>query len=343
MQPNSPPEPAAPAAPIPTEPAPAAPAAPDPAAPAEPVTPAPRTQDPVDHSAPTPPVDPATPPVDPAAPAPDDPATPPDPAAPAEPDAAALASDVEDDDLNTQIEAAKAASPDGALPSGVNPDGTIDPLIYAYENMPDIVVQGKEGAKGEIKQYTIKTADDLPDDFRFANDKERMSFAGKLQENMNAANTLINEANTHNEARIQQNERRELLSTQKNELDQLIASGKLPAIAAKPTDENFMQDPGAVRAQQVLDHMKAMNEEFKASGSNQVVTSVALALRDLEASEAIAARDGRMGTITDTRNSVNAKINGGNQPAQPSANANAQTVHKDVQSALRAARRKHGI
>lgn len=344
MNENSQPAPAAPAAPAPSEPTPAAPAAPAPVAPAEPVTPAPRTQDPVDHSTPAAPADPAAPdpsaPVDPAL---EDPAAPADPAAPVEPDAAALAGEVEDDDLNSQIEAAKANSPDGALPQGVNPDGTIDPLIYAYENMPDITVQGKEGVKGEIKEYTVKTADDLPDDFRFSNDKERVSFAGKLQQNMNAANELINEATAHNEARVQQNERRELLATQKSELDQLIASGKLPAIAAKPTDENFMQDPGAVRAQQVLDHMKAMNEEFKALGSNQVVTSVALALRDLEATEAIAARDGRMGTIVDTRNSVNAKINGGNQPAQPSANANTQTVHKDVQSALRAGRRKHGI
>lgn len=349
MDPNSPtPAPAAPAAPTST-PAPAAPApAPEPA-PAAPVTPpaadpaptpAPRTQDPVDHSVPTP-ADPAQP-ADPAAPA-DPNAEPPaaDPAAPAEPDAAALAGDVEDDELDSQIKAAEAR--DGALPQGVNADGTINPLIYAYENMPTITVQGKEGVKGEVKTYTVKTAEDLPADFRFANDVERVKFSSALQQNMNIASELIAEANTHNEGRVAANERRTILVAQKTEVDSLIAAGKLPAITAKPTDPNFMQDPGAIRAQQVLDHMKEVNAANKAAGITQEITSVALGLQLLEAKEAIEGKNARMGTIADTRNNVNAKISGGGvAPASPDG-GNTQTIHKDVNSAIRAARRKHGI
>lgn len=340
MDPNSqPPAPAAPAAPVVTEPAPTAPAVSD----APPVTPAPTTQDPIDHSLPTvPAADPAAPtapvePVDPSVPAVTDPTV------PAELDAAALAGDVEEDELNQQIEAAKAANPDGALPEGVNADGTINPLVYAYENMPSITVQGKEGVKGELKQYTVKTAEDLPADFRFANDVERVTFSSKLQQNMNIANDLITEANAHNSGRIEQNERRTILVGQKSEVDSLIAAGKLPAIGLKPTDPNFMQDPGAVRAQQVLDHMKEVNAANKAAGITQEITSVALGLQLLEAKEAIEGKQARMGTIADTRNSVNAKISGGGPAGPATGDGNTQTVHRDVQSAMRAARRKHGI
>jgi hypothetical protein len=229
------------------------------------------------------------------------------------------------------------------LPEGINPDGTINPLVYAYENMPDITVQGKEGVKGEVKTYTVKTVEDLPADFRFANGVEQAKFSAALQQNMNIAQELIADANAHNEQRVMANARREVLVTQKNEVDSLIKAGKLPAISAKPGDPNFMQDPGAIRAQQVLDHMKEVNAANKAAGINQEITSVALGLQLLEAKEAIEGKQARMGTITDTRNNVNTKISGGGMaPAAPDG-SNAQTIHKDVNSAIRAARRKHGI
>jgi len=353
MDPNSPtPAPAAPAAPTPSDPVAPAPApatpAPAPADPAAPAAPAARTQDPVDHSQPAvpAPADPAAPPADPAAtPAPADPEAPADPVAPEAPidSAETLAGEVPADDLDEQLKAAQAQNPEGALPSGINPDGTINPLVYAYENMPDITVQGKEGVKGEIKTYTVKTADDLPEDFRFSNQVEQAKFSSKLQENMNIANELITEANSHNEARVAQNTYRERLVSQKNEVDALIASGKLPAITAKPGDANFMQDPGAIRAQQVLDHMKEVNAANKEAGITQEITSVALGLQLLEAKEAIEGKQARMGTITDTRNNVNAKINGGNPPSQAPDGSTQQTIHKDVNSAIRAGRKKYGI
>ena len=343
MDPNSQPAPAATAAPAPTEPAIPAPAAPAPPAPAPAPAPAAdpaRTQAPVDHSQPAPPAADET-----AAPAPpaDAPADPNAPPAPAETDAVTLASDVEADDLTAQLEDAAAKAPDGQLPTGVNPDGTIDPLVYAYEQMPTITVQGKDGKGGEVKTFTVKTADDLPDDFRFANAKEQAKFNGALAQNMQLAQSSIAEAEQHNEGRMQQVARREQLVSQKNEVDSLITAGKLPEMKLKPTDANFMQDPGAIRAQQVLDHMKEVNAANKAAGINQEITSVALGLQLLEAKEAVEARDGRVGTITDTRNGINTKISGGGAAPADAGTGNQQTVHKDVQSAMRAARRRHGI
>lgn len=341
MDPNSQtpapaPAPAAPAAD--NTPAPAAPEAPvvpstEPAAPA----PAPKTMDPVDHSQPAAPGEPAAP----EAPAPGE--TPDEQNTPAvEPDDLTdIVGDATPDEMAEAIRAKTEAGEE--LPTGVNPDGTIDPLVYAYENMPDIKVVGKEGNKGELKEYLIKTADDLPDDFKFANAKEQARFNSALAQNTQIATELTNDAKQFNATRTAESERRTILVSQKTELDSLIASGKLPEIKLKHTDPNFMQDPGAVRAKEVIDHMKTMNKEFADAGVNQTVTSVALALRDLEAREAIEARDNRMGTISSTRTSINAKISHGNNNAPAAPANNGQRVHRDVNAALKAARKNYGI
>lgn len=303
-------------------------------------TPAPKTVDPVDHSKQADPA-PETPPADPAnpndIPPPADPETPPEDA---DPTAGDLVGDATPDEMEAAIQQKLEAGED--LPNGINPDGTIDPLVYAYENMPTITVVGKDGVKGELKKFEVKTAEDLPDDFRFANAKEQAKFASSLQQNMNVAKDLMADAQSFNEKRITETEKRNTLVAQKTELDSLIKEGLMPEIKGKPTDANFMDDPGAQRAQQVLDHMKKMNEDFEKAGIAQRITSVKLALRDLEAQEAIEARDKRMGVIKDTRNDINGKISNGNNSA-PAAPQTEQRVHKNVNDALRFARKQHGI
>lgn len=332
--PAAPPADNTPPAPAPDTP-PASPPAADPA-------PAPKTIDPVDHTKPADPApaDPAQPPAaDPANPEtpPADPETPPEDA---DPTAGDLVGDATPDEMDAAIQQKLEAGED--LPNGINPDGTIDPLVYAYENMPIITVVGKEGVKGELKKFEVKTAEDLPDDFRFANAKEQAKFSASLQQNMNVAKDLMADAQAFNEKRTSETERRNTLVAQKNELDSLIKEGLMPEIKGKPTDANFMDDPGAQRAQQVLDHMKKMNEDFEKAGIPQRITSVKLALRDLEAQEAIEARDKRMGTIKDTRNDINGKISNGNNAA-PAAPQTEQRVHRNVNEALRFARKQHGI
>lgn len=355
MNPNSPnPTPAAPA-PAPAEPAaPVAPSNPEPApAPAAPAAPAvPATIDPVDHSAPTPPApaDPAAPPADPNAPAPADPNAPPegDPNAPAvDPDApidaATLAGDIDDEPTDPNQKAIQEAVAAGQqLPSGVNDDGTVNPLVYAYEQMPEIKVTGRVG-KGEVQEFTVKTADDLPDGFRFADAKVQSQFNAALTQNMGIAQQLINEATEYNTGVTAAAERRQVLVGQKSEVDALVASGRLPEMKLKPTDPNFMQDPGAIRAQQVLDHMAKVNKDYADRGIKQEITSVEVALQLLEAQEAIEARDGRMGKIADTRTDINGKINGNGNGTPPASPNGEQHIHKDVNSALRAAKRRHGI
>lgn len=339
-------------APAPTNPpaAPPAPATP-PAAPAAPATPpaAPATP-PAAPAAPapaTPPAEPKpgeTPPADPNAPAaaPTDPeATP--PAAPAaneepeDPTVADIAGDPKPDDISKSIQERGNEN----LPEGVNPDGTINPLVYAYENLDSIKVQGKEGRSGEVKTFEVKTADDLPDNFIFASAKEQAQFNQSLQQNMSAAQGLINEANQYNDTRRTNLEKQELAVAQKGEIDKLQADGRLPKFGLKPTDANFMEDPGAKRAQEVLNHMKEINGEYEKAGSSQRITSVALALDLLEAKEIRDKNTQRAGGINNARNKINNSVSGGGT-TPPAASAAGQTVHRSVEAAVEAGLRKAG-
>lgn len=321
----------------PAVPAPAEPVAPVTPAPADP-TPAPKTIDPVDHSKPADPAPEATPaPADPANP--DPAATPPEGDDDAgDPTIDAIAGDQPADDLGEQINKLE-----GNLPSGVNPDGTIDPLIYAYEQIPTIQVKGKVG-NGKVETYEIKTADDLPDNFRYADAKEQSKALTALQENVNLAKEAINDANTHNANRTAQLTRQQTHVAQKNELEKLQESGRLPKFTMKPTDTGFMETPEAKRAQEVLSFMAETNKAYKDAGVNQEITSVTVALDLLEAKEAREGRDARMGVINDTRTEINSKVNGGNSGGgTPQSSTSGQTVHKDIQAAIAAGAKRTGL
>lgn len=338
------PAPAAePAAPAPST-EPAAPAA-EPAA--DPAPAAPKTVDPVDHSAQADPAPAADP--EPAGdgttepPAGEEPPTgDPAPTDEIEPTAADLAGDEQPpvDETQAQIDERIAAGQE--LPSGVRADGTIDPLVYAYEQLPEVTVRGTVG-DGEVKEYKVRTADDLPDGFAFTDAKAQAQFTSAMSQNMGLAQQSIQEAEAYNAERTQKLETQKVLVGQKNELDAMIKEGLIPAMSAKPEDANFMDDPGAKRAQEVLNHMKTMNDEFAAAGIDQRVTSLRLALRDLQAKEAVAAQDARMGKISETRTDINSKVSGAGAGGAPADAANGQRVHRNVNDAIRFARKQHGI
>ena len=333
MDPTATPAPSAEPAATPTN----EPAAPAPAPAADPV-PAPAD--------PTPAADPAaTPPADPADPAPADPAADPAATPPAgeeegvdDDGITALVTDPEPDELGNAVNNMIQSGED--LPTGVNEDGTVDPFVYAYEAIPEIQVMGRIG-NGKIETYTIKIADDLPDNFRYANAKEQAKTNEALAANTGLAQRAIAEAQQFNTERKAAISARETAVARKTELDSLQESGRLPKITVKPDDPKFMDDPAVQRNQAVLDFMKSENEKFKESGIGQEITSVALALTLLEAQEAIAAKDGRVFKLGERRTEINKSISGGNTQPAPSDNGG-QRVHSSVDAAVEAGLKRAG-
>jgi len=333
MEPTATPAPAAePAAPAPTN-EPAAPAATPPAEPAAPATP---------------PADPATPPETPPAEPPADPAAP--PANPDDPENPPAGDDVDEDGITSLLGEPDADEVGDAinnltqsgddLPSGVNEDGTVDPLVYAYESLPEINVKGRIG-NGKIETYTVKTAEELPDNFRYASAKDQAMFNASIAQNATLAAQAVADAEKFNGERKQLLSARETAANRKSEIEKLQETGALPKITAKLDDPNFANDPGVQRTQQVLDYMKSENDKFKETGVGQEITSVAFALQLLQAQEAIAAKEGRVFKLGEKRAEINKSISGGNTPAAPSNN-NAQRVHSSVDAAVEAGLRQAG-
>lgn len=304
-------------------------------------TPAPAPADPANPA-------PAVPPADPANPAPANPdATPGAPTPPgfdddSDPTIADLTGDVPPDELGDAIN----ALPNGQVPGGgVNPDGTIDPLIYAYDAIPDIEVRGKVG-NGKIETYTIRTVDDLPDGFKWADGKEQTIGLAKINDNLDLAKQAITEANAHNQQRQAFIAKRDVMVGQKTEIEALAESGKLPKIGVKPGDEGFDKDPGVIRANQVLSHIAEVNKDFADRGINQKITSVEAGLMLLEAKEALEAKGQRMGTIQQTRNELNGGVNpggGGGAPVGQPTGGGQQRVYKSVDAAIEAGMRREGV
>jgi len=304
-----------------------------------PATTPPATTPPVDPNAPpadpTPPVDPNAPPVDPnAPPAGDD---------DDDPDADTVASafgEQETDTIGEQINKTIQAN-GGNLPMGVNPNGTVDPLVYAYENAPAITVVGKEGRSGEWKEYVVKSAEELPDNFVHKSAKTQAQFSTELNNTISQAQRLYQEAMDHNTNRTQYLERGQQAVARKTEIEALQTAGKLPAFTVKPGEAGFKDSPAAQRAQQVLDFMNTKNAEFKEQGINQEITSIGVALMLLEADEAAGKTQNKMGAMESHRNDINGSISGGGTPPAGTPN-NSQRIHRDVDAAVQAGLNRAG-
>ncbi len=342
MDPNS--QTPAPAAPAADATPPATPPAGDSTPPAgdqQPTAPpVPKTIDPVDHN------QPATPPEGDTPPAGDQPPegdTPPegDGQQPPEgddedPTIASLLDTPEKDDIQQQIDERGTEN----LPSGVNPDGTVDPLLYAYNQLPEIKVMGKVG-NGKVQEVTIRTADDLPDGFRYADARQQTLATQAIAQNMNIAREAIGEAQQWNAQRQGQLAFQQRAAAQTKEIEQLQESGRIPKFTKKPGDKDFANDPGAQRAQQVLDFMNAHNKKVAESGVGQEITSIEFGLTLLEAQEKTQSDNERMGGMQERRNNINSSVSGGSSaPAAPSGDA--QRIHRSTQAAVQAGLRRAG-
>lgn len=321
----------------------------------QPETPAPNNEPAVTPQAPeTPAAQPSTP--EPAAQAPQQPAQP-AAAAPAEPTPAPAPAAADDEDPTIANVAGSSDEPEDQLskqiaargddlPQGVNADGTIDPQVYAYESLPDIEVRGKIG-NGKVQTFTVKTADDLPDDFRFASAKDQARFTQDLGQNVSLTAKLIEEANAYNKQRESELSQRQTATSQKSEILKLQESGKLPKFGVEPLtadgkpNPEFMNDPGAKRAQQVLDHIKEVNAQLEQAGASDRVTSITLGLQLLEAKEAIEAKQGRISGIADRRSQITGSTAGGSAPTNTGGTP--QRVHRNVQAAVAAGLRRAGM
>ena len=131
-----------------------------------------------------------------------------------------------------------------------------------YNNLPYIQAVGKDG-----NIIRVKTAQQLPDDFEFANKKAELQFQNDLQAQEMKAQKISDNITS----RIKQNEEQaERAREARNILDEISAlqkSGDLPIPKAKPGTKAFDDDDAVVLINKVLGYRQ---ERLKA-GSNLTV------------------------------------------------------------------------
>lgn len=120
-----------------------------------------------------------------------------------------------------------------------------------YSRLPYITAHGKDG---DVK---IKTPEQLPDDFEFANDKARSQFINDIQAQENTAQQMANaiqgQARQQQESTQRQAQARQIIS----EVSELQKTGDLPTPKAQPNTPEFDNDPAVKVINKVLNYQMA--------------------------------------------------------------------------------------
>lgn len=185
---------------------------------------------------------------------------------------------------------------------------------YIYNELPYIKVQGKDGV------VEVKTPDQLPDDFEFANAQAQAKFIADISAQSTKAEKLHSDIMTYSQqqekAHNTQIESKQIV----DDVEQLQREGIIPKIVAKNGTPEFNKDPGVVRANEIL----ALREERRAKGEVLSAYSAGLMYKALhpELYKPVESKGDQ------ERKNVSSKISGGGKGDQKQASKNTTSRHK---------------
>lgn len=179
-----------------------------------------------------------------------------------------------------------------------------------YTNLPAIKVRGMSGDEEEPREYIIKTPTQLPDDFRFASDKEKTLFDDAIATQSRRADALEQRITQFYQQEAKQRESRMVIDA----IDRLQANGVIPKIVAKNGTKEFDTDPGVVAANNILAFWKQRND----AGVNISIDDAAIIYKSTHPDEFKATPPVAKGD--NERKSVASKIGGGRKSADNASN-----------------------
>ena len=138
---------------------------------------------------------------------------------------------------------------------------------FIYSNLPYMTAVGKDG-----QTYQVKTFEQLPDDFEFANKKAEQRFNSDLVAQSNRAEAMAQDL--RNYAKTQQEQERVQRESQTivDDVRRLQAEGFLPKIDEKLTGEAFNKQEGVKIANEIL----ALHQDLNKQGQNISAYNAAL-------------------------------------------------------------------
>ena len=132
---------------------------------------------------------------------------------------------------------------------------------YVYDGLPDIQVVGHEGDNKD-KVYTIKRAEELPDDFEFASKRAELIFNASISsQELNARELLQKYKAEQQQNDYQEWKNKEALDIQ-SDITALQKEGVLPAFKYDEDDSKFNDDPAVKEANAIYDLYEKRNNSY---------------------------------------------------------------------------------
>lgn len=128
---------------------------------------------------------------------------------------------------------------------------------HIYNELPYITLQGKD-AEGNDLEINVKTPDQIPDDFEFANKRAEKIADNAFLEQNKRADDMYAKIQTSAQTQKQQDARRAESNAIVEGIEALQEDGTVPKIAAKPGTPEFNDDPGVKRANEILKYREAL-------------------------------------------------------------------------------------
>jgi hypothetical protein len=175
-----------------------------------------------------------------------------------------------------------------------------------YNNLPYITAQGKDG-----QTIKVKTPQQLPKDFEFANDTARADFMAAIQAQESKANAIEYSIKSRAQAQRQQERSQAEARDMVAQVDALQKSGDLPKPKAEPNSPEFNNDP----AVKLIDKVLSYRQSRAAQGVN---LSVKDALTLYKAEHPADFRTGEAKGDAE-RKKISKKINGGKKSSDAKA------------------------
>ena len=127
---------------------------------------------------------------------------------------------------------------------------------HIYDQLPYLTVEGKDGAK-----LQVKTPDQLPDDFEFASKRAESQFNADIAAQSVKAEKMYADITQTSQAQQQQQQAAAESQAIVKDVDRLQADGIVPKIEAKPGTPEFDKDPGVLRANEILAYHRELHEK----------------------------------------------------------------------------------
>lgn len=141
--------------------------------------------------------------------------------------------------------------------------GTLTPeQQYIFDNVKPIKVRGYVGDSEKIESFEILAPEQLPDGFRFVDDKERTLAVNGLTQLENRALELQNEYRNQESVKSAKEFQAREDAADRQDIGELQRAGELPKFKTDPDSKDFENDPAVQLVQEILDYKEKRNNQY---------------------------------------------------------------------------------